>query len=87
MAAEITRIKKALGREFAPKEIELKRSKFGSVTGWVTSDSFDGQSEIERMQRIFKLLNEHLSSKDREQVSVIWPITRLERKVLLEDEE
>ncbi len=87
MAPEISRIKKALTKEFSPREIELKRTKTGSVTGWITSDSFDGQSEIERMQRIFKLLNEHLSAKDREHVSVIWPITRLERKVLLEDEE
>lgn len=87
MAAEITRKKKALAQKFALKEIELKRTKFGSITGWITSDSFDGQSEIERMQRVFKLLDQHLSSKDREHVSVIWPITRLERRVLLEDEE
>lgn len=87
MATIDARVKKALAQEFSPREIALERTKFGKITGWVTSDSFDGQSEFERMQRIFKLLNEHLSSKDREQVSVIWPITRLERKVLLEDEE
>ncbi len=87
MASEMNRIRKALAKEFASKEIELKRTKFGSVTGWITSDSFKGQSEIKRMQRIFKLLNENLSAKDREQVSVIWPITRLERKILLEDKE
>ena len=87
MATLITRVKKVLENEFTSREIALERTQSGKVTGWVTSDSFDGQSEFERMQRIFKLLNEHLSTKDREHVSVIWPITRLERKVLLEDEE
>jgi hypothetical protein len=87
MATPIVRIRKALENEFSSKEIELKRSKSGSITGWITSDSFADQSEIDRMQRIFKLLDQHLSPEDRERVSVIWPITRLERKVLLEDEE
>ncbi len=87
MVAPITRIKKALEREFAPREIQLERTKNGRVTGWITSASFDGQSEIERMQRILKLFNEYLSSDDRSRISAIWPITPLERKVLLEDEE
>jgi len=87
MTALLTRVRKVLEKEFAAREVELKRTQSGKVTGWVTSDSFDGQSEFERMQRVFKLLDEHLSAKDREHVSVIWPITRLERKVLLEDEE
>ncbi len=87
MATLIARVKKVLENEFASREIALERTKSGKVTGWITSDSFDGQSEFERMQRIFKLLDERLSAKDREHVSVIWPITRLERKVLLEDKE
>jgi acid stress-induced BolA-like protein IbaG/YrbA len=87
LARLMMRVRKTLAQEFSPRTIELKPTPFGKITGWVTSDSFDGQSEFERMQRIFKLLNEHLSSKDREQVSVIWPITRLERRVLLEDKE
>jgi len=87
MATLAVRVKKALEKEFAPRAIALERTKSGKVTGWITSDTFDGQPEFERMQRIFKLLDEHLSAKDRERVSVIWPITRLERKVLLEDEE
>jgi len=86
MATLIMRVKKVLENEFASREIALERTHSGKVTGWVTSDSFDGQSEFERMQRLFKLLDDHLSAKDRERVSVIWPITRLERKVLLEDE-
>jgi len=83
----IARIHKALEKEFSPREIELKRTQSGSITGWITSDTFDGQEEIERMQRVFKLLDENLSAEDRERVSVIWPITRLEHKVLLEDED
>ena len=87
MATPIARIRKAIETEFSRREIELKRSKSGSITGWITSDSFADQSEIERMQRVFKLLEAHLSAQDRKNVLVIWPITRLERKVLLEDEE
>jgi stress-induced morphogen len=81
------RIKKAFAKEFSPREIKLERTKSGRVTGWIISDSFSGQSEIERMQRVLKILNAYLDPKDRDRVSVIWPITRLERKVLLEDEE
>jgi len=87
MATLIMRVKKALEKEFAPQQIALERTKSGKITGWITSNSFDGQEEIERMQRVFKLLDENLSAEDRERVSVIWPITRLERKVLLEEEE
>jgi hypothetical protein len=81
------RIKRAFEKEFARHEIALDRTKSGKITGWGTPDSFDSQAEFDRMQRIFKLLDQHLSPEDRERVSVIWPITRLERKVLLEDEE
>ncbi len=87
MATPITRIQEVLEKEFAHREIELKRTKNGRVTGWITSDSFDGQSEIERMQRIWRVLNAYLRPEDRSRISAIWPITKLERKVLLEDEE
>jgi acid stress-induced BolA-like protein IbaG/YrbA len=87
LAAFLARVRNVLEQEFAPREIELKRTPGGRVTGWITSKSFARQSETERVRRIWKLFDEHLTPEERDHVSFIWPLTPLERKVLLEEEE
>jgi stress-induced morphogen len=87
LTALLARVRKVLEKEFVHGEIELKRTKNGRVSGWITSKSFTRQSESERVQRIWKLFDEHLTPEEREHISFIWPFTPLERKVLLEDKE
>jgi stress-induced morphogen len=87
LTALLARVRKVLQKEFDPGEIKLKRTQNGRVSGWITSKSFARQSETARVQRIWKLFDEQLTPEEREHLSFFWPLTPLERKVLLEDEE
>ena len=80
MVTAMKRIKKVLANEFSSKEIQLDRTKSGSISGWVISKSFESLSAIDRQNRVWKLLNEHLDPEDRECISSILTMTPQEQK-------
>ena len=86
MATLMTRVQKALEKEFSPKEILLESAGRGIVDGWIISKSFDGLSGLERQQKIHGLLNEHFNAQDRRRILTIFPLTPLEKKIIIDED-
>lgn len=86
MATLISRVQKALEKEFSPKEILLESARRGMVDGWIISKSFEGLSSLERQQKIHKLLDQYFNLKDRQRILTIFTFTPLEKKILIDED-
>jgi len=86
MATLMARVQKVFEKEFSPNEILLESAGHGMVDGWIISKSFDGLSGLERQQKIHRLLNEHFNAPDRRRILTIFPLTPLEKRVIIDED-
>ncbi|MGH7450511.1 MAG: hypothetical protein ACRENG_04145 [bacterium] len=81
----ITRVQKALQKEFSPREIRLNSVGRGKFSGWIISKSFDELTDEERYQKVWKLIKANLTDKDRNRILGFFMFTPLEEKMLFDD--
>jgi len=86
METIMTRVQKALQKEFAHNGITLKPVSGGMIAGWIISKSFEGLSGMERQQTIWKLFEAYLDEKDRARLGVFLTFTPLEKKMAFDDD-
>jgi len=85
METVITRVQKALQKEFAPREIRLEAAGRGKLNGWIISKSFEDLTEVERYQKVLKLFDAYLSAKDRNRIVGFFTFTPLEEKMIFDE--
>jgi stress-induced morphogen len=85
MEAVITRVQKALQKEFLPREIRLNYVGRGKFSGWIISKSFDELTDEQRHQKVWKLLEANLNEKDRDRILGFFTFTPLEEKMLFDE--
>ncbi len=85
METIITRVQKALQKEFSPREIRLNPVGRGKLSGWIISKSFDELTDEERHQKVWKLINSNLTDKDRNRILGFFTFTPLEEKMLFDE--
>ncbi|MGH7595529.1 MAG: type II toxin-antitoxin system HicA family toxin [bacterium] len=86
-SARMERFQKVLEKKFSPKGILLESGRDGSVWGHIISKSFDGQDSEKRLQRIWKLCDKYLDKEDRSRLGLIMPLTPLEKRMIIDDED
>jgi acid stress-induced BolA-like protein IbaG/YrbA len=88
MEAILTRVQKALQKEFSHRGIHLEPVGVDSkmVGGWIISKSFEGLTGMERQQTIWKLFEKYLDEKDRARLGIFLTFTPLEKKMAFEFE-
>lgn len=86
-SARMERFQKVLEKEFWPRKILLESGRDGSVWGHIISKSFDDQNTEKRLQRIWKLCDKYLDEEDRSRLGLIMPLTPLEKRMLIDDED
>jgi len=86
METIMTRVQKALQKEYSSKGILLESAGEGMVGGWIISKSFAGLTGMERQQKVWKLLNRCLDEKDKSRVAVLLTFTPLEKKMAFDDD-
>ena len=79
METVMTRVQRALRKEFSSKGILLESAGKGMVGGWIISKSFDGLSGMERQQKVWKVLNRYLDERDKSRVAVLLTFTPVEK--------
>ncbi|MEK7728788.1 MAG: hypothetical protein AAB354_10275 [candidate division KSB1 bacterium] len=84
MATPMMRIKKVIEEKLRPQGVKLSRMRGGRIYGWVISEAFEGVSEVDRFQKIWKPLDRHLASKDHAQISILFGVTPSEHTKLFE---
>jgi stress-induced morphogen len=85
METVITRVQKALRKEFSPREIRLNYVGQGKFSGWIISKSFDELTDEQRHQKVWKLLEANLSEKDRNRILGFFTFTPLEEKMIFDE--
>lgn len=85
METVITRVQKALRKEFSPHEIRLNYIGRGKFSGWIISKSFDEMTDEQRHQKVWKLLEAHLNEKDRNRILRFFTFTPLEEKMIFDE--
>jgi len=80
METIMTRVQKVLQKEFSPREIRLKPTGRGKLSGWIISKSFDELTDEQRYQKVWKLLDANLSEKDRHRILGFFVFTPREEK-------
>lgn len=85
MVTLITRVQKALQEEFSPREIIVEAVRPGKVDGWIVSKSFEKLSDQERQRKVWRLIETHLTEKDRKRVLGFFTYTPLEKKFIFEE--
>jgi len=85
METVITRVQKALQKEFSPREIRLQHIGRGKFSGWVISKSFDDLTDEERQQKVWKLIQANLTEKDRHRILGFFTFSALEKKILFDE--
>jgi hypothetical protein len=86
MEAIMTRVQKALQKEFSPRGITLESVDPGMVAGWIISKSFEGLTGMERTKKIWRLFDKYLDDKDRARIGIMLTLTPLEKKLQLDDD-
>jgi len=85
METVMTRVQKALQKEFTPREIRLEAAGRGKLNGWIISKSFEDLTEVERYQKVSKLFDAYLSEKDRNRIVGFFTFTPLEEKMIFDE--
>ena len=81
----ITRVQKALRKEFSPREIRLNHVGRGKYSGWIISKSFDALNDDERYEKVRKLVEAYLTEKDRNRILGFFLFTPLEEKMIFDE--
>ena len=76
----MTRVQKVLQKEFSPREIRLKPAGRGKLSGWIISKSFDKLTNDQRYQKVWSLIDAHLSEKERNRIVGFFALTPLDEK-------
>jgi len=76
----LTRVQKILQKEFPRREIRLKSANRGKLDGFIISKSFEKLTDEQRYQKVWNLVDTHLSVKERNRVSGFFLLTPLEEK-------
>jgi acid stress-induced BolA-like protein IbaG/YrbA len=77
------RIYQALSPEFSKYEILLETTASKKVGGFVISRSFEGKNQMQRQQRIWRLLEKNLNTKELNRIVGILTFTPAERQFIL----
>ena len=85
METLITRVQKALQQEFLPREIIVEAVRPGKVDGWVVSKSFEKLSDQERQRKVWRLIETHLTEKERKRILGFFTYTPLEKKFIFDE--
>jgi hypothetical protein len=84
MEAIITRVQKALRKEFSPREIFLNPVGRGKFSGWIISKSFDKLTDDERHRKVWRLIKANLTDRDRNRILGFFTFTPVEEKMLFD---
>jgi hypothetical protein len=80
METLMTRVQKILQKEFSRREIRLNSANRGKLDGFIISKSFEKLTDEQRYQKVWNLVDTHLSEKERNRVSGFFLITPQEEK-------
>jgi len=80
MEALITRVQKILQKEFSRREIRLNSAGRGKLDGFIISKSFEKLTDEQRYQKVWNLIDTHLSEKERNRISGFFLLTPVDEK-------
>jgi predicted DNA-binding transcriptional regulator YafY len=81
----ISKLKRTLRQAFKDAEIELPPPEKGEkVSGFLVWEGFEGDDQLRRQQRLWEVLDEALTSQERQKISAIFTTTPSEMAVMRE---
>ena len=85
MEQAVEQVDALLRRKFPNATTELELSPGSSkVTGLLIWDGFEGEEQMDRQDRVWKVIQAHLTPKQRQHVSAIFTVTPTELAVMRE---
>jgi hypothetical protein len=81
----LQKLKKVLKEEFPSATLDLKRDWDRSrIGGFIIWRGFNGKEFGERHERVWKVIRQHMSNEEQEELATFWTLNPIEQKVRLE---
>ena len=85
MDKTLQKLKKVLKQEFPSATFDLKRDWHPSrIGGFIIWRGFNGKEFADRQERVWKVIRQHMSKDEQEELATFWTLNPIEQRVRLE---